>query len=244
MVKVYSDIHNLGDFMHCLPALSGIKKHYGDDLSFVISDRLMRFKGIKELLMYQGIFEEVLFQHEITDRPPGLVIRDDEYDDGCGPESLVSRRVYNNLRRNHGMDFPFDYNFLLRVPELDSDHVDDYMVGDRWSLQDTVEIDERRNSYILKNNGLFEKDNVITLDYSNDLLYNCSLIKYNNKPFITTITGIAVVADLMGKETYVLWDDDLRHWQGFSIEQIFRMHFFKNRDCKLMYVKEFDIEKI
>ncbi len=48
MIKIYSPrIHNLGDFMHCLPALSGLHKKLKYKFSFVICDRLERFVGIK-----------------------------------------------------------------------------------------------------------------------------------------------------------------------------------------------------
>jgi peptide chain release factor 2 len=54
MLNVISPrIHNLGDFAHCLPALSGLYKMTGQKMMFGICDRLERFKGIKELLKAQ-----------------------------------------------------------------------------------------------------------------------------------------------------------------------------------------------
>ena len=65
MITVYSPrIQNLGDFSHCFPTLSGFYKAYGK-FSFGICPRMKRFKGIIELLMYQGMFTDVFFIDEI-----------------------------------------------------------------------------------------------------------------------------------------------------------------------------------
>ena len=239
-------IHNLGDFAHCLPALSGLYKKTGEEISFGICDRLQRFKGIKELLLNQEMFGDVYFMSE---RPmstePYLIVDDHGDDSEENINAMADYRNVNYLNKHYNLDIKIDNDFELNVPELDIDYCNDkFLVGDRWSPSDAPDVDDRRKSNLLKSSGLFDDDRFKYLDYSNDLVYNCSLIKYNNKPLITTITGISVIADLMGKETYVLWDDDLRFWQGFTIEQIFRLHFSKNRDCKLVYVKDFDIEKI
>jgi len=106
--------------------------------------------------------------------------------------------------------------------------------------------DERRASNTLSHLNQFE-----FLDYNNDLLTNCYIIKKSSKPFITSLTGVAVLADLLNKETYVTWNQD--DWQpqfrrgenitwdnGKDIDRIFKKHFYGNRKSKLIHIKDLE----
>lgn len=243
-MKVYSPrIHNLGDFMHCFPMLSGLYKQYGP-ISFGICDRLKRFKGIKELLQHQGLFSDVHFMDEQPIANEYIIIDDSGSDNGNSGESLVSRRFYNYVKEQyHGLDFELDVQFELQVPwynDVDYNH-DIILVGDRWSPKDAPDVDDRRLSYLIKAYDKFNGDRFKYLDYNDHLLYNISLIKYNANPFLTTFTGIGILADLVKKETKVLWDDDMRMWNGKPVEYDFRLHYFTNRNSSLHYIKDFDI---
>ena len=243
-MKVYSPrIHNLGDFMHCLPTLSGLYQKYGQ-LSFGICDRLKRFNGIKDLLLYQGIFSDVHFMDEQPIVKEYIIIDDSGSDDGNLGESLVSRRFYNFVRSGYvNFDFDLDTDFELQVPWYNDiqNNQDKILIGDRWSPKDAPDVDDRRLSNLIKEHDKFNTDKFHYLDYSDHLLYNISLIKYNPNPFLTTFTGIGIIADLMKKETKVLWDDDMRMWNGKPVEDDFRLHYFTNRNSSLHYIKDFDI---
>ena len=244
MITVISPrIHNLGDFSHCLPVLSGLYKFTNQKMWFIICNRLKRFKGIKELLLAQEMFEKVTFVDE-TDFPKNYVFIDDTgKSDDYGHRPIVQQRYYNFIKDNYRVEFEFDDNFELSVPKLDIDyHTDKLIVGDRWSPKDAPDVDDRRNFNVIQNSGIVDTYDTKYLDYTQDLVYNCSLIKYNPNPFITTITGISILADLMKKDTYLLWDEDMRTWQGDSVDHVFRLHHFDNRKTKLTYIKDFKYE--
>lgn len=240
MIKVYSPrIHNLGDFAHCLPTLSGLYKATGVKLSLSICDRLQRFRGIKDLLLQQEMFGEVLFMHETIHNLTQYIVVDDTGADGdYGDSPIVCHRYHNHIKSTYNGKYEIDDDFELQVPKLEINyHADKVIIGDRWSPSDAPDVDDRRKSNLLTN--IISTDKSLFLDYGNDLVYNCSLIKYNPNPFISTITGISVLSDLMKKDTYVLWDDDMRIWQGNPIEHVRDRHYYRNRLTKLMYIKDF-----
>lgn len=239
MITVYSPrIHNLGDFSHCLPALSGLYKKTGQKLSFGIGDKLQIFKGIKELLLHQEMFGEVYFMHE---RPncDNWIIADDH---GKDPDIIVSarssHRYISYLNDNYHLDVEIDNDFELLVPDC-NDYQDKIIIGDRWSPSECASLDVRRQYNVLKNSGKFSGEQFHYLDYTQDLVYNCSLVKNNPNPFYTTFTGIGILSDLMYKETHVMWDDDMKMWNGEPVENDFDLHYSKNRNSYLHYIKEF-----
>jgi hypothetical protein len=233
-------IHNLGDFSHCLPILSGLYKLTGEKMHFMICNRLERFRGIKELLMAQEMFTEISFMHEIKEQQiKGLLIDDTGTDEGYGTRPIAGHKFYTYLRDTYKIDFQCDDDFELKVPKLDIDyHNDTLIVGDRWAPKDAPDVDTRRYSNLIENAKIFEEGEVVYLDYTKDLLYNCALVKYNPNPFITTFTGIGILADLMKKEMVVAWDEDMRIWQGLPVEHDFDLHYYKDRNAKLVYVKD------
>jgi len=243
MITVYSPrIHNLGDFAHCLPALSGLYKKKGEKISFGICDRLQRFNGIKDLLLLQEMFCEVFF---VSERPAAsnyYIIDDSGRDSSENINAMAAYRHLNFLNDNYGLDIEIDNKFILKVPffwELDYQHTKS-IVGDRWSPSDAPDVDDRRKSNLLKDSGLFPEDKFFYLDFRDNLVYNCSLIKYNPNPLYTTFTGIGILSDLMNKETYILYDDDVAMWDGKPIEYSFNLHYISDRKSKLRYLKSFN----
>lgn len=242
MINVISPrIHNLGDFANCLPALSGLYNHTGHQISLVICDRLKRFNGIKDLLLYQEMIYDVNF---MSDRslPENFIIIDDIVEDTDEISNPLIAYRFANFINKYGLNINVDNDFELHVPYFyQIEHFSDkILVGDRWAPSDAPDVDDRRKSNILKNSGIFEGDNNIFLDYTDNLVYNCSMIKYNHNPFYTTFTGIAVLSDLMNKETIVLWDDEIKNWQGDDIETVFERHFDRNRKSTLKNINEYE----
>ena len=138
-------------------------------------------------------------------------------------------------------DIEFDYDFTLKAPDIVSCSESSYVIGDRWSPSDAPDVDDRRKSNLIKSSGIVDSVDTYYLDYTDSLMYNLSIIHQNPNPFITTFTGIAVLADLMKKETIVLWDDEMGKWQGNKIEYEFKQHFFSDRGCKLVHINEFKL---
>lgn len=245
MIKVVSPrIHNLGDFANCLPALSGFYKLTKHKMSFTICDRLQRFVGLKELLLAQDMFCEVQFLHEhpLTNKDYFILIDDQDQEENEDHLPIATFKYANSIRKNYKIDFAIDDEFELNVPKLNIDYMDNkILVGDRWSSNDAPDVDERRYSYMIKESGILDHKETHYLDYTKDLLYNCSLIKYNPNPFVTTFTGIGILADMMRKDQYIVWGDDLHNWNNKPIEHSFKMHYFQNRNSKLVYIKDFAI---
>ena len=240
MITVLSPrIHNLGDFSHCLPTLSGFVKKYGK-VSFGICPRLKRFNGIIDLLMYQGLFTDVWFYGDKDFSSPLMIVDDTGSDEGNTGESLVSRRFFN-YTKTLGVDIEFDSDFTLQVPNIITCSDTAYVVGDRWSPSDAPDVDDRRKSNLIKASGVIDNLDTYYLDYADGLMYNLSIIKQNPNPFITTFTGIGILADLMKKDTYVLWDEDMRFWNGGTVEDDHRLHYWTNRNSKLVYIRDFRI---
>lgn len=243
MINIVSPrIHNLGDFSHCLPSLSGLYKHTGQKMHFIICDRLQRFLGIKELLLGQEMFEKVSFVHEIMDQQLQAILIDDTGDKGeHGLNSAIAHRYANFIKSNYRIPFEIDDDFELQVPTITTEDVTNkIVVGDRWSPKDAPDVDDRRLSNLIEGSGVLKGIPTHYLDYTKDLVYNCNLIKHGNKPFVTTLTGIAVLSDLMKKETVILYDDDMKHWNNKDIDEIFNDHFYLNRKTSLHYIKTYD----
>jgi hypothetical protein len=241
-IRVYSPrIHNLGDFIHCLPVLSGLAKKLDSQISFGICNRLERFKGIKELLMAQGFFSNVNFMYELyTTDNNYILLEDTGTEEGYGTRPIVTHKMYTFIRDNYKIDFECDDDFELKLQDvLVEDTGDKFVIGDRWSPKDAVDVDTRRYSNLIESANIIPKENAIYLDYTKDLMYNCNLVKKSAKPFISTFTGIGILADLMKKETHVLWDEDMRNWQGKPVEHDFDLHYYKNRNSKLFYIHDY-----
>ena len=242
MISVISPrIHNLGDFSHCLPTVSAIYKKFGQQISLVICDRLQRFKGIKELLMAQPMIGEVSFFYEKKFNPMNCILIDDTgYTDGNLMAPISNRQHINYINYTYKTNLINDDDFELFVPKLDIDyHTNKLIIGDRWSPKDAPDVDDRRYSNLIESSGVIGDNQGHYLDYTQDLLYNCALVKYNPNPFVTTFTGIGILADLMKKDLYVLWDEDMRTWQGKPVDHDFDLHYYKDRGAKLQYVGDF-----
>lgn len=210
-------------------------------MHFIICDRLERFKGIKELLLAQEMFAQVSFVREMVGQQLQIIMLDDTGSpEGHNLRPISTHQMWNFVKQNTGIDFPIDDNFDLNVPRLDIDyHKDKFIIGDRWSPKDAPDVDDRRYSNLIQSADIIPEDKAFYLDYTQDLLYNCALVKYNPKPFISTFTGIGILADLMHKDSFILWDEDMRTWQGKPVEHDWDLHYYKNRKTKLMYVRDF-----
>lgn len=242
-MKVYlHSTANLGDFVQALPVLSGFVKKYGK-VEFVIKKEMRKFKGIKEFLMYQDLFNNVYFDDEVMMYNSHVIVlsswtREDKSD----PNRPIETCRYENwLKDNYKAEFDVDDDFEIKFPGCNIEVKDTYYVGDRWAHPD---MDDRRESNILSH-----LDNYEFIDYDNDILTNCYIIKNSKKPFITNFTGIGMIADLLNKESYVVWKaedwkpeyrrgDDISWDNGKDINKIFEKHFYLNRKCKLVHAND------
>lgn len=235
-------IHNLGDFANCLPALSGLHKSTGEKIHFSISNQLGRFNGLKQLLCLQEMFADVILESEEKKDSKYINIHDQSDEDSQTVVPSATLRYANSLY-SQNIEFEIDEDFEMNVPKLGFDYLEDtILIGDRWSSKEDSNLDSRRASYMIKDSGILNHKKTLQLDYKKDLVYNCSLVKYNPNIFVTTFTGIGILADLMKKDQYIVWGEDLRDWAGKPIEYSFELHYFKNRNSKLCYVEDFSLQ--
>lgn len=244
-MKVYLNCTaNLGDFVQSLPVLSGLAKKFGKT-DFIIRHEMRKFKGIIEFLMYQDIFNSVSFDDEVFLYGEILILSSWTREDKNDPNRPIETCRYENWLKDHyRIEFDVDDEFEIKFPDCDIEVKDTYYIGDRWAH---IDIDARRETKVLshlKQLGDFE-----FLDYNNDLLTNCYIIKNSTKPFITNFTGIGMIADLLNKESYIVWKaedwkpefrvgDDISWDNGKNIDKIFEKHFYLNRKCKLIHANK------
>jgi hypothetical protein len=243
-MKIYlSCTSNLGDFLNALPVLSGIYKEWGDkeQIHFLMRPEMRKFKGIKEFLMYQDIFHKVDFLDDIFVYGDIIELSSWTREDKSNPNRPIETCRYENWLKDRydRLTFEVDDNFILKVNPFEKLSVSRRpYIGDRWAKG----VDERRPSWVLSH--LKEQGDVMYLNYENTLMENAFCIFSSDRPFISTFTGASTIADLMNKKQIVLWGDDIRNWDNKPIEYSFEKHFYKNRNSKLMYVGDFELEKL
>lgn len=246
-MKIYlSCTANLGDFLNAMPVMSGIVNSYGK-FELIIRHEMKKFNGIKEFLLYQDLFTDVVYDDEIIlygDKPLFMSswTREDRNSDIRPVETC---RYENWMKDNYNLNFEVDDDFKLKIPDVELNLNNNFhILGDRWDETSDATVDSRRKTRVLKDSGRFNDNQVVYLDYSNDIIFNANIIKQSSKPFITTFTGIGILADLMGKETYVLWDDDMEFWDGRPVQFDYERHYYGNRKSKLHYIKDFNLGEL
>ena len=233
---------NLGDFCNALPVISGISKYVNEKIHLLIRPEMRKFNGIKEFLKYQPMIEDVDFSDDLIVFGDIMTLSswtrmDQERED----RPIETCRYENWIRDNYKLDFEVDDEFEIIIPPVyipDGFDNTKYIIGDRWSSKQDPTVDARRNTNVIENGVNPDTTKVLYLDYTKDILYNLNLIKCGDKPFITTFTGIGIIADLMNKETIVGWDEDMRVWDGQPVEFDFKRHYYGDRNSKLVHVKD------
>jgi len=232
-MKLYAQhgTRNMGDFLNCLPVLSGIYKQYGK-IDLVIQDDMECFNGFIDLLAYQDIFNSVRFQKETSGLSQHLWFNSwvNEVDyDGINP--IETTRYEKYIKHVSGLNFDIDSKFELQIPYLNIDKFN-VVVGDRCSK---TTVDTSRPSEVLKTSGKF--NDAFYLDFSRSCIYNANVIKQSNK-FITMFTGISILADLMNVPLDLYYNKDLDGWQNQSIDYSYTKHFYMNRKSTLKLLDE------
>jgi hypothetical protein len=232
---------NLGDFLNAMPVLSGLSNKFGK-FDFVIRHEMRKFNGMKEFLNYQNIFNEVSFDDEVFMYGNVTTISSWTREDQNNPNRPIETCRYENWMIDAGYQFDVDDNFKIRYPDLNL-YVDPnkHFVGDRW---DVGNIDTRRATKVLSH-----MEDCIFIDYTKDLLTNCYYIAESPKPFITNLTGISVLGDLLNKEQWIVWKAEdwnpefrdgrnIKWDNGKNIDMVFKKHFYTNRNSKLVHADD------
>lgn len=220
---------NLGDTCNILPVLSGIAKSYGP-IELVVRDKMKSFKGIKELFQAQECIKSFGFESEcefgVYEVLPLMNIEDRSLN-----RPWETQRYEQSAKENLKLGFTVDDDFILTVPNKKVPKTNKYIVGDRAYSQGA---DQRRMFDALRKSGKFPEEKCEYLDYNKSLIYNLNLIKKNPNPFMTTFTGISILADLMLKETMVFYPKELEFWDNKPIQYSFNQHFYRDRRTELI----------
>jgi hypothetical protein len=241
-MKIYlNGTANLGDFLNGLPVLSGISKSYGK-FDLIIKHEMKKFKGLKQFLIYQDLFNSVEFDDDLfftgATHMSSWPIREDKNNLWRPIETC---RYENFMKDINHMNFQVDDDFTVKTPEYDITVKDAYYVGDRWAVGN---IDNRRETHVL---SYLEDCEFINFD--RPMLENAYIIKNLKKPFITNFTGVGMLADLCNVPLYCVWKaedwkpefrvgDDVSWDDGKNIDKVFEKHFYLNRKAKLVHAKE------
>ena len=226
---------NLGDFSNALPVISGISKYINDPVDLIIRGEMRKFVGIKELLLYQPCIKSVEFDDEVFFNGAMNLSSWTRMDQEDKNRPIETCRYENWVNDNYRMMFEVDDDFELMIKDEPMEFTDLYVIGDRWNHPT---IDTRRKTQVIKDGANPDPSKVYYLDYSRPIMENLNYIRYSYKPFITTFTGVGILADLMNKETIVCWDEDMRMWDGHPVEYDFIRHYYGNRKSKLVHVKD------
>jgi len=243
MIVYVAQTDALGDFLNCFPVLSGINKSHGK-YDLIIKKGCRQFKGIRDLLLYQDMFSSVYFDDEVNVQEHDVIYMCnwDYREDTENPNRPRETAKYDNWLKDNvkWLKYDVDDSAELKFPEFNIQVKDTY-VGDRWDRPTT---DKRRRSNILSDLTNFE-----FLNYDDDILLNCYKIKKSKNPFITNLTGVGILADLLKKESYIVWkpedfdeqyrkNNDVVWANGKNIEQVFSLHYYLDRKCKLVHSNE------
>jgi hypothetical protein len=228
---------NLGDFANALPVISGMSlSDGGRPVDLIIRGEMRKFVGIKELLLQQPCINSVEFDDEIFFNGAINLSSWTRMDQNDKDRPIETCRYENWIRDHYQLNFQVDDNFQLVFEKVETEDTGDlYIIGDRWNHHT---IDTRRKTQVVRDGVEPDLSKVFYLDYNKSLTYNLNVIQKSSKPFITTFTGIGILADLMNKETIVCWDEDMRMWDGHPVEFDFKRHYYGNRKSKLVYVKD------
>lgn len=219
---------NLGDTCNILPVLSGLYKKTGEKIHLVVRDKMKNFKGFKQLMEDQECVASLKFESNKTSKSYTSVYLSNSFENSLYRPWETCR--YETYLRN-SFDFDVDDDFILNVPDVEVKISNNYIIGDRTYSKDA---DTRRSFDVLKDSNKFPVNKCQYLNYTEELITNLNIIKKNPKPFITTFTGIAVLADLMLKETMIFYPRELSLWDNKPIEYSFNQHFYRNRRCELI----------
>jgi len=243
-MKIYLNCTaNLGDFLNAMPVLSGVSKSYGK-YDFIMKSDMKKFKGLKEFLLYQDLFNSVEFDDDCFLYGDIIQLSSWTREDKNDPNRPIETCRYENwLKDRYGLKFDVDDDFTVKTPEYDITVKDAYYVGDRWAVGN---IDERRETHVLSHLKGCE-----FIDFDRPMLENAYIIKNLKKPFITNFTGVGMLADLCNVPLYCVWKaedwkpefrvgDNVSWDNGKDITKVFEKHFYLNRKSKLVHAKELE----
>ncbi len=230
---------NLGDTLNVMPLLSGIYKTTGEKIHLVVRDKMSAFVEFREFMEMQEPIASLKYESEVNiSNSYKMLSLANEFD-------LHPNRPYETIRFQEFLKKTYkiivepDDSFILNVPEYLDMMEEKFIIGDRTISSKGG--DTRRIFDVLRQSGKFPVEKCSYLDYNKPVAYNAAIIKKSKKFIFTTFTGASNIADLLNKKTVILWGEDLRNWDGKPIEYSFNKHFYRDRNCILKFLGDFDL---
>lgn len=216
MVISFGDesVGTIGDFATSWPLISQLSKVEGP-LEITLNDRYKKFLGLKDFLEYQDFVKCVDFENRKADINIPC----------CTDWTLTEKEPFRSYCGANKLRSSIDRNLILKVSpiEIPEDIISKKIVINRWG------------NNIFKNIRWFNSSEYYWLDYSNSLSYNINIC-LKAKKVIAAFTGLSVILDLFNKEFDLIWFDDM----FTNGEDGHKEFFFKERNSKLFYYKEYD----
>jgi hypothetical protein len=219
---------------------------YNEKLDFTIPvDFNEKFPTLREFLEHQPMFNSVAFSNERDYQ--GIQIHafrrkiEKPYDMSMPGETY---RAQQNAELDNNIGIIVDNNFEFVVPELNLDwDISKDLVGERSHHSRR----HQRKEYFLGPSGHF--NNCLFLDYKDSILINAWKVKKCQGVFISTFTGISIMADLMKKNHVVAWDqesvdDCLLDGQNCTVEKMFNRHYYEDRNAQLIALETFNWNQV
>jgi hypothetical protein len=66
-----------------------------------------------------------------------------------------------------------------------------------------------------------------------------NIIKKSKYPFVSTFTGVSILADLIGKENVVVYGPDMNGFMGWTPEFSYHKHYFTDRKSYICDINAF-----
>lgn len=241
------DGEHLGDFFNIFPVVSGLGKMFNEKIDFTIPEKLnTKFPSLREFLEHQPMFNSVAFSNERAyqgiqihafrrkmEKPSHLTMPAETY------------RAQKNAELDNHLEITVDNDFEFVVPDLNLDwDTSKDLCGERSHHSRR----NRRKEYFLRPTRNFV--DCLFLDYYNDTITtNAWKVKHCKGVFISTFTGISIMADLMKKNHVVAWDqesvDDCRLESPlWTVEKMFDRHYYRDRGAQLISLSTFSWDQV
>jgi hypothetical protein len=229
----YNDWANLGDYLGVVPVYFALYELLKEPFEILLPLDLKKYRGIEDLFKIQKFCSYCDFIDCGKRYLKFTTLHVDDYDYNC---SIPKRTLAFKLGLEQSLGIKLNLTSkkpLLNIPfkEINSNVS---FVGDR--TLEAYKRDPRRKYNMLKDSGLFNTSDFIFLNYNNSVLSICMDILSSNKPFISTFTGVSVLAHFIGKDIDLYYDKDIEFWENYNIQQTFSHHYYNDGSARLINI--------
>jgi hypothetical protein len=229
----YSEWANLGDYLGVIPCYFALHERLKEPFEILLPLDLKKYNGIVDLFKIQKFCSNCDFIDCGKNYLRFTTINVENYDYNCGiPKRTIAFR--QGIEQVLGVELNLtNKKPIMFVPFKYRDNDKTY-VGDR--TLEAFKRDSRRKYNILKNSGLFDLPNFEFLNYNKSVLSICTDILSSKNSFISTFTGVSVLAHFLGKDIDLYYDKEIEFWENNNIQQTFSHHYYNDGSARLINI--------